>query len=142
MTESIIILSTEDKVKDLSAIVDSVTDLIAKLALKIDDMEKNPSTTMMHNMERMIQKLTDKNAYHEPLNYDTTLSTRLPEKFSVNDLPKFKPIDDPRFHLKNFRSIMLLKGVDLSLFPTLFPLSLEPVCQKWYYSLPSKDTTT
>ena len=75
-------------------------------------------------------------------NYNNWLSARLPENFSVNDLPKFKPTDDPRFHLKGFRSIMILKGVDFSLFPTVFPLSLEPVCQKWYHSLSPKDTAT
>ena len=131
MTESIIIMSTEDKIKDLSVILDGVTDVIAQLSLKIDHIEKNPSTSMMQNMEKMIKQLTDKTGYHEPPSYDTTLSTRLPEKFSVNDLPKFKPTDDPRFHLKNFRSVMILKGVDLSLLPTVFPLSLERVCEKW-----------
>ncbi|KAL2934290.1 Protein NRT1/ PTR FAMILY 4.7 [Bienertia sinuspersici] len=37
---------------------------------------------------------------------------------------------------------MALKGIDLALFPIVFPLSLEPVYQKWFFSLPDKNTTT
>lgn len=37
---------------------------------------------------------------------------------------------------------MALRGINPALFPTIFPLSLEPVFQKWFYSLLEKDTAT
>lgn len=37
---------------------------------------------------------------------------------------------------------MTIKGVDLDLFPVVFPMSLEPVCQKLVYSLKHKDFDT
>ena len=37
---------------------------------------------------------------------------------------------------------MALKGLDVTLFPTVFPLSLEHACQQWFYSLDAKHTAT
>ena len=66
----------------------------------------------------------------------------LPDKFSANDIPKFKSTDNPKYHLKNFRATMAIKGVELELYPVVFPMSLEPDCQKWYYSLKEHQTCT
>ncbi|KAL2937475.1 Polyamine aminopropyltransferase [Bienertia sinuspersici] len=70
------------------------------------------------------------------------LPSKFPQKFSATDLPRFKPTDDPRFHLKGFRATMSLKGIDPILYPKVFPLSLDPVCQKWFFSLDDKDIAT
>ncbi|KAL2930287.1 Activity-regulated cytoskeleton-associated protein [Bienertia sinuspersici] len=124
------------------------TDPIAKLtamleavSTHLDTLEKTaPSTTK--NLEKLVQKATDQYAYYESPDSDIKLPAKLPEKFSATDLPKFKPTDDPRFHLKGFRATMTIKGVDPVLYPKVFPLSLDLVCQKWFFSLSDKDTAT
>ena len=59
-------------------------------------------------------------------------------KFSTNDIPKFKATDNPYFKLRAFETIMGIKGVHMKVFPSLFSLSLEPVCQQWYFSVDSE----
>ncbi|KAL2935368.1 Activity-regulated cytoskeleton-associated protein [Bienertia sinuspersici] len=109
----------EEQLKELTTAVASMSAAFQALNTRVNEMEQNPSSSMVRNMGKMVQKLNDGAAYHESSNYDSSLSSKLPEKFSANDLPKFKPTDDP-----------------------LFPLSLEPICQKWFFSLPEKDTAT
>ncbi|XP_021756635.1 uncharacterized protein LOC110721753 [Chenopodium quinoa] len=58
----------------------------------------------------------------------------LPHKFSTTDIPKFKPTDNPYFNLKAFETVMDIKGANKQLFPLFFHLSLEPVCQQWFFS--------
>lgn len=64
------------------------------------------------------------------------------EKFSANDTPKFRSTDNPKYHLKNFRAMMSIKGVNPELYHVVFQMSMEPVCQKWYYSLKDHETST
>ncbi|KAL2901053.1 Activity-regulated cytoskeleton-associated protein [Bienertia sinuspersici] len=90
----------------------------------------------------MVHRLTDPYSYHESSEFDLDPATQLSETFSTSDLPKFKPIDDPRFHLKGFRATMSIKGIDPVLYPKIFPLSLDPICQKWFFSLDEKDIAT
>ncbi|KAL2942766.1 GMP synthase [glutamine-hydrolyzing] [Bienertia sinuspersici] len=118
-----------------------LTAMLETLSTRLDTLEKTtPNTTK--TLEKLVQKATDQYAYHESPDSDIQLPAKLPEKFSATDLPKFKPTDDPRFHLKGFRATMTIKGVDPILYPKVFPLSLDPVCQKWFFSLSDKDTAT
>ncbi|KAL2922494.1 Ribosomal RNA-processing protein 8 [Bienertia sinuspersici] len=73
----------------------------------------------------MVHRLTDPYSYNESSEFDLDSATQLPETFSASDLPKFKPTDDPRFHLKGFRATMAIKGIDPILYPKNFPLSLD-----------------
>ncbi|KAL2938049.1 hypothetical protein RDABS01_021498 [Bienertia sinuspersici] len=115
--------------------------MLETLSTRLDTLEKTtPNTTK--TLEKLVQKATDQYAYHESPDSDITLPAKVPDKFSATDLPKFKPTDDPRFHLKGFRAIMTIKGVDPVLHPKVFPLSLDPMCQKWFFSLSDKDTAT
>ncbi|KAL2900513.1 Activity-regulated cytoskeleton-associated protein [Bienertia sinuspersici] len=79
-------------------------------------MEKaTPRTTK--TLEKLVRKATDQYAYHESPDSDIQLPAKLHDKFSATDFPKFKPIDDPRFHFKGFRANMTIKGVDPILYP-------------------------
>ncbi|KAL2900276.1 Activity-regulated cytoskeleton-associated protein [Bienertia sinuspersici] len=115
--------------------------MLETLSTRLDTLEKTTPNTIK-TLETLVQKATDQYPYHEPLDSDIQLPAKLPEKFSATDLPKFKPTDDPRFYLKGFRTTMTIKGVDPVLYPKVFPLSLDPVCQKWFFSLSDKDTAT
>src|SRR6185437_14506966 len=66
----------------------------------------------------------------------------LPHKFNATDIPKFKATDNPYFHLRAFETIMSIKGIDKKVFPSLFSLSLETVCQQWFFSLEKEKTST
>src|SRR6185503_15093051 len=66
----------------------------------------------------------------------------LPHKFNANDIPKFKATNNPYFHLRAFETIMNIKGIDKKVFPSLFSLSLETVCQQWFFSLDKEKTFT
>ena len=97
---------------------------------------------MVKNVGKMVQKYADGASYYEASEFNSDLNAKLPERFSAKDLPQFKATDDPRFHLRGFIATLALQGVDPALYPTVFPLSLELVCQKWFFSLPEKDTST
>src|SRR6185503_5274965 len=66
----------------------------------------------------------------------------LPHKFYANDIPKFKATDNPYLHLRAFETIMNIKGIDKKVFHSLFSLSLETVCQQWFFSLDKEKTST
>ncbi|KAL2930840.1 Glutamate--tRNA ligase [Bienertia sinuspersici] len=108
-----------------------LSEMFESLNNRISTLEK-ASPNKVKNLETMVHRLTDPYSYHESSEFDLDSATQLPETFSTSDLPKFKPTDDPRFHLKGFRATMSIKGIDPILYPKIFPLSLDPVCQKWY----------
>ncbi|KAL2892971.1 LexA repressor [Bienertia sinuspersici] len=115
--------------------------MLESLNNRISALEKtNPNKNK--DLETMVHRLTHPYSYHESSEFDLDSATQLPETFSTSDLPKFKPTDDPRFHLKGFRATMSIKGIVPILYPKIFPLSLDPVCQKWFFSLDEKDTAT
>ncbi|KAL2933344.1 Activity-regulated cytoskeleton-associated protein, partial [Bienertia sinuspersici] len=75
----------------------------------------------------------------------TTLT--FPSSYPKNSQPSTCPSSNqPMTHastlIKEFLATMAHKGIDLLLFPIVFALSLEPVCQKWFFFLPNKDTAT
>ncbi|KAL2898119.1 Trafficking protein particle complex subunit 9 [Bienertia sinuspersici] len=115
--------------------------MLESLNNRLSALEKvNPNKNK--DLETMVHRLTDPYSYHESSEFDLDSATQLPETFSTSDLPKFKPTYDPRFHLKGFRGTMSIKGIDPILYPKIFPLSSDPVCQKWFFSLDEKDTST
>ncbi|KAL2900966.1 Elongation factor 3 [Bienertia sinuspersici] len=115
--------------------------MLESLNNRISALEKvNPNKNK--DLETMVHRLTGPYFYHESSGFDLDPATQLPETFSTSNLPKFKPTDDPRFHLKGFRATMSIKGIDPILYPKIFPLSLDPICQKWFFSLDEKDTAT
>ena len=113
---------------------------VQQLEAKIKELTSSSSLDKL--FEKAIQKAIDPTFYQDQPPLDPNLATKLPKDFSAEDIPKFKPTDDPRFHIKGFKTTMALKGIDPALFPTVFPLSLEPICQKWFFSLPEKEIAT
>ncbi|KAL2934445.1 Activity-regulated cytoskeleton-associated protein [Bienertia sinuspersici] len=125
----------------MSQSLSKLSEMLESLNNRISALEKaNPNKSK--DLETMVHRLTDPYSYHESPEFDLDSSTQLPEMFSASDLPKFKPTDDPRFHLKGFRATMSVKGINPILYPKIFSLSLDPVCQKWFFSLDEKDTAT
>ena len=53
----------------------------------------------------------------------------------LNDLPKFKGVEDPKDHLHAFTLSMSLKGMGKELFASVFPLTLDTHHAKWFKSL-------
>ncbi|KAL2900316.1 Arginine--tRNA ligase [Bienertia sinuspersici] len=73
----------------------------------------------------MIHRLTDPYSYHESPEFDLDSATQFPETFYASDLPKFKPIDDPRFHLKGFRAtINHLRYLGLESFDKVYHIGI------------------
>ncbi|KAL2921886.1 RNA polymerase II-associated protein 3 [Bienertia sinuspersici] len=125
----------------MSQSLSKLSKLLESLNNRIPALEiSNPNK--VKDLETMVHRLTDPYSYHESPEFDLDSATQLPEKFSASDLPKFKPIDAPRFHLKGFRATMSIKDIDPILYPKIFPLSLDPICQEWFFSLDEKDTAT
>ena len=98
--------------------------------------------TQNKNLEKLVKQATDKDSYQDEAGIEHTLLDSVPDKISTNDLPKFKEIDNPRFHLKAFKLYMGIKKVVIRLYPRFFPMSLEDASQKWYFSLSPKETAT
>ena len=92
-------------------------------------------------MKSVIHRVTNANSYFEPID-NNKLKGKLPEEFSTADIPKSKPTDNPKYHLKNFRPTMIIKTVDTELYPLVFAISLDRICQNWLYSLHPKQTKT
>ena len=70
------------------------------------------------------------------------IGDRLPGKFVMNDLSKFTGNEDPLVHVKAFKGQMTLKGVGKDFWPLVFPHSLGPVVQSWFYALDPKKVQT
>ena len=66
----------------------------------------------------------------------------LPKELVTNDLSKFTGNEDPLVHVKAFKGQMALKGVGKDLWPLVFPHSLGPVVQSWFYALDAKQAQT
>ena len=63
----------------------------------------------------------------------------LPPKFKISDAEKLNRIGDPKKHVRRYKSIAEIKGLDEKKTLHAFPLSLTRGALRWYYSLdPSK----
>ncbi|XP_056688253.1 protein TRACHEARY ELEMENT DIFFERENTIATION-RELATED 7A-like [Spinacia oleracea] len=77
-----------------------------------------PTDDLTKKIESLVSKVTNQEKY-----FDTSMEDNLKgkenllDKFSANDIPKFKSTDNPKYHLKNFRATMTIKGVELELYP-------------------------
>ena len=117
----------ETSMAEMKATMVQMAEMVQAMSNKIANLEK---TSNAKNIEKLVQRASDKFGYHETAEELDNVSSRIPDKFSAKDLPIFKPMDDPRFHLKGFRATMSLKGIESSLLPKVFPLSLDPICLK------------
>ncbi|KAL2894346.1 Short neurotoxin 3, partial [Bienertia sinuspersici] len=111
----------------IDPMIAKMTAMLETLRTRIETLEKKPLQTPKNSGKAKL---------------DTELPAKLPEIFSATDLPKFKLTDDPKFHLKGFMAAITIKGIDHILYRKIFPLSLDLVCQKWFFSLSDKGTAT
>ena len=121
--------------EDIMAQINKLTSQLSKMTEFMETM-----ATKMTHLEK--EKVAVLDTYSDPPNLDQTLIDSLPEKFSIAELPKFKPTDNPKYFLKGFKFYMDVKKINPKLYPRIFPMTLEPVCQKWFFSLSDKDTAT
>src|SRR6185503_1786971 len=110
------------------------------LTLKVDDPVKQQQIDLM---QESLSKLSSDYKFQELTSQGVLVDKDLlPQKFNANDIPEFKATDNPYFHLRAFEIIMSIKGIDKKVFPSLFSLSLETVCQQWFFSLEKEKTST
>ncbi|KMS96331.1 hypothetical protein BVRB_9g226020 [Beta vulgaris subsp. vulgaris] len=130
-SETTLFTMDDPKLKELYKTVENLATMVTDLSTKVNNGGGASSSAMVKSMEKRIKKHMDGATYYENLDNEISTTTKLPDKFSANDLPQFQPTDDPRFHLKAFKATLGLKGIDLALYQKIFPLSLAPICQKW-----------
>ena len=59
----------------------------------------------------------------------------LPPKFRMPQLPTFTGKEDPREHIQNYESIMLLHGWEDAIMCRAFSITLKDVARDWFYAL-------
>ena len=134
------IMATQEEVNDLKNQLATVTETLKLLALKIEDPVKQQQ---MDLMQESLSKFSSNYKFQELTSQRVWVDKDLlPQKFNANDIPKFRATDNPYFHLRAFETIMSIKGIDKKVFPYLFSLSLETVCQQWFFSLEKENTST
>src|SRR6185312_15567640 len=134
------IMATQEEVNDLKNQLATVTETLKLLALKVDDPVKQQQ---MNLMQESLSKISSDYKFQGMNSQGVSLDKELlPHKFNATDIPKFKATDNPYFHLRAFETIMSIKGFDKKVFPSLFSLSLETVCQQWYFSLDKEKTSS
>ncbi len=127
--------------------IDTLTARLAQLETELDtEKAKNAEliSTEPHRikmLENMVHKITRPETYFQ-YDYAHTSTAALPEKFVTTDIPKFKAKDNPVHHLRSFQGCMALKKVDISLYPAVFPMSLESTPLNWFYSLDPQKVST
>ncbi|KAL2930125.1 Cytoskeleton-associated protein 5-A [Bienertia sinuspersici] len=84
-------VNQEQILKELTGQVEKMTIELHGLQARINDVEKSPSSSMIKSLKKIVQKSTNPMFYQESPNYYSSLSSKLPKKFSATDLPKFKP---------------------------------------------------
>ncbi|XP_074300013.1 uncharacterized protein LOC141631211 [Silene latifolia] len=130
-------MSLEESVKDLKNALSILTDRLSSIEDKIKDdgSGEDDLTKKLKDMEKLIKRNTK---YADLLDVECNMPNmrgRLPPKFTTADLPKFKGTEHPAHHLRSFVQAMALKEVDASVFPAIFPSTLEDVARSWFFSL-------
>ena len=82
-----------------------MVNMLETLNSRVNELKQASS----QNLEKMVKKALDKDAYFDSLGIERNLINSLPLNFSANDLPKLKATNDLRFHLKAFKLYMEIK---------------------------------
>lgn len=96
--------------------------------------EKSETEKRVDQLEEMFRSLSGSGLLTSGFK-DCELKGKLPKKVVLNDLPKFRGVEDPEDHLRAFTISMSLKGMDKELFASVFPLTLDTHPAKWFKSL-------
>lgn len=62
----------------------------------------------------------------------STLLVQLPPKFKISDVEKFDGSGDPRKHIRQYLSLVRMKGLDEKQSLCAFPTSLMGNASRWY----------
>ncbi|XP_074278177.1 uncharacterized protein LOC141601773 [Silene latifolia] len=130
-------MSLEESVKDLKNALSILTDRLSSIEdkTKDDGSSEDDITKKLKDKEKLIKRNTK---YADLLDVECNMPNmrgKLPPKFTTTDLPKFKGTEHPTHHIRSFVQAMALKEVDASIFPAIFPSTLEDVARSWFFSL-------
>lgn len=75
------------RIAELSQTEANLVDMVASLSTKINQNENTSSSSIIQNVEKIAKKHMDGAFYYENLENENSPSPKLPEKFSVDDLP-------------------------------------------------------
>ncbi|XP_010675340.1 uncharacterized protein LOC104891354 [Beta vulgaris subsp. vulgaris] len=90
--------------------------IMEELAITLEKAESCESPRFNKKLESVVHRVTKTNSNFEPL-ANTKLNGKLPANFSTIDIPKFRPTDNPKYHLRNFRSTMIIQSVEPKHYP-------------------------
>src|SRR6187397_952370 len=107
-------MATKEDIENINKSIEALSAMMQTLTTRVTTMEQNNVTVATLNklkeqMNKISEDFTDVEQPPTPLD----MKDRLPEKFSTVDIPKFKPTDNPIFHLNVFSTTMALKGLDV-----------------------------
>lgn len=74
---------------------------------------------MLKNSSPFNDQFIDKESWH------IDLGEKFPKDVDLKDLPRLKGTENSYNHVRNFKTILMLRGIDSKLFDYLFPLTLE-----------------
>ena len=133
-------MASQEEVNELKKQMANVTEVLKDLTLQINDPVKQQQ---MELMQESLSKISNDYRFQGISSQGVSVDKELlPQKFNANDIPKFKPTDNPYFHLRSFETVMNIKGIDKNIFHSLFSLSLETICQHWFFTLDKEKTST
>ncbi|KAJ9175327.1 hypothetical protein P3X46_013892, partial [Hevea brasiliensis] len=112
-----------------------------KVYFKYDELDSNQSA-LSQKISQTITKF-QKNSHDDnygmgggsPLSEEILLEV-FPPKFKIPTLKKYDGTSNPRSHLVNFHTMILLQNVNNFILCRAFPTTLTALAQKWYQSLP------
>jgi len=70
------------------------------------------------------------NFYNDYVGFTTILKGKLPHKFTMPDI-KFHGTENPNHHVRDFVSVMTLKGIDKDIFHLIFPWTFDKDAMRW-----------
>ena len=133
-------MASQEEVNELKGQVANMAEMLKNLTLPINDpVRQQQMELMQESLSRLSNDYRFQGISSQGISVDKEL---LPQKSNANDIPKFEATDIPYFHLRAFETIMNIKGIDRKVFHYLFSLSLETVCQQWFFSLDKEKTST
>ena len=133
-------MASQEELNEVKGQVANLAEMLQNLSLQISNPEKQKQ---MDLIQESLGKLSNNFRFQEISSQGVSVDKDLlPQKFNPNDIPKFKATDNPYFHLRAFETVMSIKGIDRKAFHSVFSLSLEAVCQQWYFSLDKEKTSS
>ena len=84
-----------------------MSNMMEEITKRLEKVEYGESPRFNKKLESVVHRLTNTNFYFKPID-NTKLERELSETFSTIDIPKFKPIENLKYYLRNFRSTKII----------------------------------